>query len=270
MDISKSIAHLYETEHNFEDSTTGNLVPKLFHAYTVANGEMITSATINPLVNRDIYLAEIIGNLKDELDNKYQGSDSIEIDKEKWTISVKNTKPLIFEKGFKFYNLSKTVYLNVSEKYNNEIFINPDNNSLTYTALNEGPKTTAEPVIFDTTANNYFLYKTGEYKDLETIEPNNYFIFAKTENTNLKYITAFSGINQDIKSITATIKSKGSDVEPPEVLYENGKYDKKERNIPFNFDPTRVDPIETNQTAKHYNSTDLNINMCPTGTLYIW
>ena len=70
-----ALIHLYETAHSGfygeEPTTTVNLVPKTWTRYTVTDGDWMTPKTVEPLVLRDIYLANKIDELDEYKKNLY-------------------------------------------------------------------------------------------------------------------------------------------------------------------------------------------------------
>ena len=98
-----AVIHLYETAHSgfySEDpTTTVNLVPKTWTRYTVTDGDWMTPKTVEPLVLRDIYLANKIDELDEYKNNFYKAGKHIIIDYDTNTISVNP-----FDYNYKFIN----------------------------------------------------------------------------------------------------------------------------------------------------------------------
>lgn len=87
-----AVIHLFETAHSGfygdDSSATVNLVPKTWTRYTVTDGNWMTPKTVDPLVLRDIYLANKIDEVDEYLGSLYKEGKHIIIDKETNTISV--------------------------------------------------------------------------------------------------------------------------------------------------------------------------------------
>lgn len=92
MDKLNTLIHLYETAHSgfYGDnpSETVNLVPKTWTRYTVTDGNWMSPKTVEPLVLRDIYLANKIDEVDEYLGDFYKEGYHILIDKETNTISL--------------------------------------------------------------------------------------------------------------------------------------------------------------------------------------
>lgn len=87
-----TVMHLYENAHSGfygdESSATVDLLPKTWTRYTVTDGDWMQKETIEPLVNRDIYLANKIDELDEYFGNLYSAGKHISIDRKTNTISV--------------------------------------------------------------------------------------------------------------------------------------------------------------------------------------
>lgn len=89
--VSGIVIHLYENAHSGfygpDNSATVDLLPKTWTRYTVTDGNWMTNETVNPLINRDIYLANKIDEVDEDKYNYYSAGKHIIIDKESNTIS---------------------------------------------------------------------------------------------------------------------------------------------------------------------------------------
>ena len=87
-----TLIHLYETAHSgfYGDnpSETVNLVPKTWTRYTVTDGNWMSPKTVEPLVLRDIYLANKIDEAISSKNSHYKAGKHIIIDYDTNTISV--------------------------------------------------------------------------------------------------------------------------------------------------------------------------------------
>lgn len=87
-----TVMHLYENAHSGfygpDNSATVDLLPKTWTRYTVTDGDWMQKETIEPLVNRDIYLANKIDELDNYFGNLYSAGRHISIDKTTNTISL--------------------------------------------------------------------------------------------------------------------------------------------------------------------------------------
>ena len=96
--------HLYETAHSgfygdARSAETVNLLPKTWTKYTVTDGEWKTEKTIEPLVKRDIYLANMIDAVDYDKRHHYEASSHFIIDHENKVMSVNP-----FDTMFQFEN----------------------------------------------------------------------------------------------------------------------------------------------------------------------
>lgn len=87
-----TLIHLYENSHSGfygdDSSATVDLLPKTWTRYTVTDGDWMQKETIEPLVNRDIYLANKIDELDNYFGNLYSAGEHISIDRKTNTISL--------------------------------------------------------------------------------------------------------------------------------------------------------------------------------------
>lgn len=85
--------HLFETAHSGfysgeQSGTVVNLLPKTWTKYTVTDGDWKEEYTIEPLVKRDIYLANMIDAIEYDKRHHYEASSHFVIDHEKKEMSV--------------------------------------------------------------------------------------------------------------------------------------------------------------------------------------
>lgn len=85
--------HLFETAHSGfyggeQSGTVVNLLPKTWTKYTVTDGDWKEEYTIEPLVKRDIYLANMIDAIEYDKRHHYEASSHFIIDHEKKEMSV--------------------------------------------------------------------------------------------------------------------------------------------------------------------------------------
>ena len=87
-----TLIHLYENAHSGfygpDNSATVDLLPKTWTRYTVTDGDWMQKETVEPLVNRDIYLANKIDELDEYFGNLYSAGEHISINKKTNTISL--------------------------------------------------------------------------------------------------------------------------------------------------------------------------------------
>ena len=86
-----AVAHLFETAHSGfygeGSSAEVNLVPKTWTKYTITDGDWMTENTLDPLINRDIYLANKIDEVDKHGQTLYKAGPHIIIDEYDNTIS---------------------------------------------------------------------------------------------------------------------------------------------------------------------------------------
>lgn len=106
--------HLYETAHSgfySDDPTrTVNLVPKTWTKFTVTDGDWKTNKTLEPLWNRDIFLANEIDKVDEDKRNHYQASSHFVIDHKNKRFEV-NPFDEIYEFGGGILYNSKNYYI---------------------------------------------------------------------------------------------------------------------------------------------------------------
>ena len=100
--------HLYETAHSGLLDEPVNLVPESWNRFTVTDGSWMTSATLDALCYRDLFLAQQIQIVDKDKKQHYIAGDWITIDSETYTISFTPTQ----------YNYYFTDGLHCNEDYN--------------------------------------------------------------------------------------------------------------------------------------------------------
>ena len=100
--------HLYETAHSgLLDDESVNLVPESWNRFTVTDGGWMTSATLDALCYRDLFLAQQIQVVDEDKKHHYIAGDSISINDDNYTINFTPTQ----------YNYYFTGGLNCNEEY---------------------------------------------------------------------------------------------------------------------------------------------------------
>ena len=72
--------HLFETAHSGLLDEPVNLVPESWNRFTVTDGNWMTSATLNALCYRDLFLSQQIEIVDNDKKNHYVAGNSIVID----------------------------------------------------------------------------------------------------------------------------------------------------------------------------------------------
>ncbi len=109
--------HLYETAHSGLLDEPVNLVPESWNRFTVTDGSWMTSATLDALCYRDLFLAQQIQIVDKDKSEHYKAGDWITINSATYTISFTPTE----------YNYYFTDGLNCNEDYNYVTIPIPDN-----------------------------------------------------------------------------------------------------------------------------------------------
>lgn len=159
-----TLIHLYETAHSgfYGDnpSATVNLVPKTWTRYTVTDGNWMTPKTVEPLVDRDIYLANKIDEVGDFLYDLYKAGSHIIIDKDTNTISV---NPFDFQYVFTngILNTAYDVYTQLPDYYRgieNKLCVMNETTgqSLSYQCTALTPEQQEPPTVVVNSANETF------------------------------------------------------------------------------------------------------------------
>jgi hypothetical protein len=114
--------HLYETAHSgFYDGELSaekvNLLPKTWTKYTVTDGDWKTEKTLEPLWNRDIFLANEIDKVEEDKRNHYIASSHFVIDHENETMYVNPFDSLYeFDNGILYDGTNYNITTNIPSK----------------------------------------------------------------------------------------------------------------------------------------------------------
>ena len=79
--------HLFETAHSGLLDEPVNLVPESWNRFTVTDGNWMTSATLEALRYRDLFLSQQIEIVDNDKKNHYVAGNSIVIDNDTYTIN---------------------------------------------------------------------------------------------------------------------------------------------------------------------------------------
>lgn len=298
-----AITHLYESAHCFDETSEQlsavNLVPQEWNRITVTDGKAMSEDTLSALKWRDVYLANTIEAVSGELEDKYIGGKGIKIDKSTHTISRCDCKDNFnFTSGLTYNeNFGNLVYLNLDESEDNILNINPDGEL--YCDTNSTERTIDKPaqghtynISFNSQAQENYPQGAGLVYVTQSsgeIHYNNYYA-NPTIKPELNDILneSYDALNIDVSkgdTVEAHNVSKfkyyypsDGDVIPSYVIEETkndvSSLDSSSYNI---FDPTDRRTIlwidgETASGGKNYilEGTENDIDMCPTGVLYIW
>ena len=99
--------HLFETAHSGLLDEPVNLVPESWNRFTVTDGNWMTSATLNALCYRDLFLSQQIEIVDNDKKNHYVAGNSIFIDNDTYIINFIPTQ----------YNYNFKSGLNFNEDY---------------------------------------------------------------------------------------------------------------------------------------------------------
>lgn len=100
-----SYYHLFETAHSGLMDEPVNLVPESWNRFTVTDGGWMTSATLEALRYRDLFLAQQIQVVDEDKKQHYTAGDSIVIDDDTYTINFIPTQyNYDFKSGLSFNN----------------------------------------------------------------------------------------------------------------------------------------------------------------------
>lgn len=134
-------AHLYETAHSgFYDgelsAKTVNLLPKTWSKFTVTDGDWKTEKTLEPLWNRDIYLANEIDKIEVDKRNHYKAGSHFLIDHENRIMDVYPFDTLYkFTNGILYDAPNYYVYTDLPERMGgleNRLYFKDNNSGLSY------------------------------------------------------------------------------------------------------------------------------------------
>lgn len=274
-----ALIHLYETAHSGfygeEPTTTVNLVPKTWTRYTVTDGDWMTPKTVEPLVLRDIYLANKIDELDEYKKNLYKAGKHIIIDYDTNTISVNP-----FEYKYEFtngiLNNDYDVYSDIPSYYGglkNQLCIK--DNSLSYNCTALTPEQQNPPTVVINSATEVFNFSaTINGEPIETLYDeymDNVGLIAVFKN-QYQYDDNYHGNEGYILSANCWSADVGQrfvgilDQQNTEINIDD---DGLSSNI---FEPTDRTPtqnIEGDFKAGH-NFISGDIDMAPENVLYIW
>lgn len=100
-----SYYHLFETAHSGLIDKPVNLVPESWNRFTITDGGWMTSATLEALRYRDLFLAQQIQVVDEDKKQHYTAGDSIVIDDDTYTINFLPTQyNYNFKSGLSFNN----------------------------------------------------------------------------------------------------------------------------------------------------------------------
>ena len=123
--------HLFETAHSGLLDEPVNLVPESWNRFTVTDGNWMTSATLNALCYRDLFLAQQIEIVDNDKKNHYSAGDSISIDNDTYTINFIPTQynynfksGLSFNEDYRFISISLPSTFDISDNRPEEYKIN--------------------------------------------------------------------------------------------------------------------------------------------------
>jgi hypothetical protein len=298
-----AITHLYESAHCFDETSEQlsavNLVPQEWNRITVTDGKAMSEDTLSALKWRDVYLANTIEAVSGELEDKYIGGKGIKIDKSTHTISRCDSKDYYnFTSGLTYNeNFGNLVYLNLDESEDNILKLNSDGEL--YCDTNSTERTIDKPaqacttnITFNSQAQGNFPQGAGLVYVTQSsgeIHYNNYYANPTikpelndilNESYDALYIDTSKGDTVEAHNVSKFkyYYPSDGDIIPSYVIEETkndvSSLDSSSYNI---FDPTDRRTILwiNNVTAsggKNYilEGTENDIDMCPTGVLYIW
>jgi len=288
------VNHLYESAHYFDESNTAiNLVPAEWNRSTVTDGKVMSEDTLSALKWRDVYLANTIEAVSGELDNKYIEGLGIKIDKETHTISKADCKQVFnFVSGVGYNNLwGNLIFTTFDESDTNKLTISDGELTYKSTQVEEIEpgvnikeyKATINPeglTSFPATAGLVFVsgnhshFWDTHFGNPET-RPNddkvNYVPFDVT-NYSLFDPDEYPFESYSAKEYTVYYRPDGfADIVPDYEVSSTGT------TTYNNMTSTGIDPTDRNTTycdsttaSGGSNFISGDIDMCPTGVLYIW
>ena len=286
--------HLYETAHSgFYDgelsAKTVNLLPKTWTKFTVTDGEWKTKKTLEPLWNRDIYIANKIDKIDEDKKNHYQASSHFIIDHENKIMDVNPFDSLYeFYDGILYDADNYRIYTNIPKKQGgipNKLIVN---DGVTYDCKVIPPEERVHHFVYS--AHCYPPHiDFSAFINGEKINDTNYNTYMSDANIIIasgnffnegEYCSGYwRSSNSDCWSAEIQKRYKGPlpgwnySAEHPE-MYENTAY------IDIQIPPTTIDYFDpTDRTITVSSETELiagsnyisgNYDMCPTGVFYIW
>jgi len=282
--FSGTVIHLYENAHSGfygpDISATVDLLPKTWTRYTVTDGDWMQKETIDPLVNRDIYLANKIDELDDYLYDCYKAGKHIIIDRKTNTISVNPyDEKYIFGDGLIFDEAALYLDSNLPDKYGgieNKLKIT-DDNKLEYSFVPvENQETTA--IDKSHSAAPQVNFNRGSTTTL----PANPTIIGVTKGFSSFCDSITSGEwkfgNYDYWDEYEQHRIVGFIDDPVNPEHNPKKYDPgtvsgETPEGQIDFDPNNREEVEyEGGTFKKAgpNFIDGDVNMCPQRILYMW
>ena len=288
---------LYESAYCFDSAdpklSAVDLIPTEWNRFTVTDGKAFTDETLEALKWRDVYLANTIEEVSGELSDKYIAGAGIEIDKENKTISRVSTKFKLNCSSGLGYNesLNKLIFLELDGSNSNTLIVN---NAGELSVQTISPETGTEgKVIKEFTAYltqdsvNQFPQNCGTVFVTDALcrynldkrygNPNKrLYDWASTEPFDPRIIQPGETINDYTASsyIENFYSSDVEGIEPVEDVVSGLPVSSIHSD---EFEPIEFDPSDTTRTyydettaigGKNYITDE--INMCPSGVLYIW
>lgn len=266
---AKAKYHLYETAHSgIIPGQTVNLVPKTWTTRTVTDGEWMTSATLSALNLRDYFLANMIDAVDEDKKNHYSGIQGIVIDHENRTISYSPIdSKYVFDNNSAMWcePYSKFIYTKFNEDQNNRIklvdgYINYE--------LSPGDLThSAEEIHYEDSITS--AVGIIDTEGTITSFPENcnvVFVSQSKKDTNTTWRSDF--IKNGSSDYYSTTDNTRHQVEYDDVLITSGSGGDivSSTNI---FNPLDETPYEGGFNGGSNYITD-DVNMVPTGILFIW
>lgn len=276
--------HLFETAHSGfyggeQSGTVVNLLPKTWTKYTVTDGEWKEEYTIEPLVKRDIYLANMIDAIEYDKRHHYEASSHFIIDHEKKEMSVNPFDTLYnFYDGIIYDEDRNYIYTQTPPKYGgviNKLYNNGQ--GLDYLIKkNENPYYTATSADYNSIVDpDVKVNDVSGYDNIKT-QYDTYF-------NDAGIILVDSGYKEFLDKSTSSYKAVShldcwSASVNKRYIGPDWNYDKNETSSwdtssyyssyfnPFDRTITQFDdPI---QAGDNFISAD--IDMVPSGVLFIW
>lgn len=284
--------HLFETAHSgFYDgelsAKTVNLLPKTWTKFTVTDGDWKTNKTLEPLWNRDIFLANKIDKIDEDKKNHYQASSHFIIDHENKIMDVNPFNSLYeFYDGILYDAYNYRIYTNIPKKQGgipNKLIVN---NGVTYDCKVIPPEERVKHFVNSAHCNPPLLNFSAFIND-EKFNDNNYNDYMSGASiivANGNYFTegdVYSGYwrssSADYWSKELQKRYKGP---VPGWNYSAEYPDKYEKIEHKEIQPTTINYFDpTDRTITVSSETDFiagsnyisgNYDMCPTGVFYIW
>lgn len=219
--------HLYETAHTGLIDKPVNLVPESWNRFTVTDGGWMTSATLDALCYRDLFLAQQIQVVDEDKKHHYTGIGYIEIDNDSYTISVRPFEyNYYFTNGLNLNNEFRYVSLPLPETIEgrpSEYSANRLHNSggLDYEISRAHSEADINPHYNDY-ENHTITAKGLVGGDIQSFPPNAntvYVSYSKQEWNDKRSLETYKKGTYDYWEIT------GSTINYEDGIRQNGKYD---------------------------------------------